>query len=67
MYLWAVSLGGAICTHYLINDDANTPFSGAVTYGTPMNPVMTCEPFRQKLGGLYDWGLGFFLNLKVRS
>eukprot|EP00806_Schmidingerella_arcuata_P002138 Macronucleus_2933.p1 GENE.Macronucleus_2933~~Macronucleus_2933.p1 ORF type:complete len:228 (+),score=34.25 Macronucleus_2933:1-684(+) len=67
MYLYAVSLGGCISTHYLINDDANTPFSGAVTYGTPMNPVMTAKPFKERLWGLYDWGLGLSLNLKVRK
>jgi len=66
MYFYAVSLGGAISTHYLINDDANTPFSGAVTYGTPMNPVMTTKNLREKLYGIYDWGLGISLNLKVR-
>lgn len=62
MYLYAVSLGGAVSTHYLLNDDANTPFSGAVTYGTPMNPGVTMMVFRDKLWGLYDWGLGFSLN-----
>ena len=39
IYLYAVSLGGAISTNYLLYDDANTPLSGAVTYGTPMNPT----------------------------
>ena len=37
MYLYAVSLGAAISSNYLLNDDASTPFSGAVTYGCPMN------------------------------
>ena len=67
MYLYSCSLGGGISTHYLMNDDANTPYSGSVSYGTPMNPAMTVPMFKTRLGGLYDWGLGFHLNLKIRE
>ena len=66
MYLYSCSLGGGISTHYLMNDDANMPYSGSVSYGTPMNPAMTVPMFKTRLGGLYDWGLGLSLNLKVR-
>lgn len=45
MYLYGVSLGGAIQTHYMLNDDAQTPYSGMVCYGNPFAPEDTNEHF----------------------
>ena len=41
MYLYGVSLGGAIQTHYILNDNENTPFSAMVSYGNPFAPEDT--------------------------
>jgi predicted alpha/beta-fold hydrolase len=67
MYLYGVSLGANILTHYLINDDANQPYSGVATYGVPFQPDMTIAHFKNSMWGLYDIGLGFSLNLKLRE
>lgn len=67
MYLYAVSLGANIASHYLINDDANNPFSGAVTYAAGMNVAMCSQSFQETLWGLYDWALGYDRNLKFRK
>lgn len=67
MYLYGVSLGGAIQTHYIMNDNANTPFSAMVSYGNPFAPEDTIKSFKARMGGLYDWGLGFALNFKIRA
>jgi len=39
LYLFGCSLGGTMASNYLCNDP-NSPLSGAVIYGAPMNLVM---------------------------
>ena len=67
MYAYAVSLGGIAAAHYLINDDANHNFSGVAIYGCMFNPVQTMPHFKSTMWGLYDIGLGYFLNMKFRD
>ena len=67
MYMYGVSLGANILTHYLFNDDANHPYSGVATYGTPLCPDTTIAHFKKNMWGLYDIGLGPSLNLKIRE
>lgn len=66
MYMYGVSLGANILSHYLINDDANNPYSGVATYGCPTSPSTTIKHFKEKMWGLYDIALGFSLNFKLR-
>ena len=65
--MYGVSLGGAILTHYLINDNANLPYSAVVSYGNVFKPEDTVQNFHDRMWGIYDIGLGFFLNLKIRT
>ena len=67
MYLYGVSLGGAIQTHYLINENDNVPYSGVVSYGNVFAPTDTIDQFKKAAFGLYDMGLGFFWNQKIRE
>ena len=67
MYLYGVSLGGAIQTHYILNDNADTPFSAMVSYGNPFAPEDTIQSFKDKMWGLYDVGLGLHLNGKLKA
>ena len=41
MYLYGVSLGATIQTHYMINDNENTPYSGMVSYANLFAPDVT--------------------------
>ena len=64
MYLYGVSLGGGILMHYMLNDAAASPYSAVVTYGTPMCTDGATESFKNRMWGLYDFGLGYNLNRK---
>ena len=67
MYLYGVSLGATIQTHYMINDNENTPYSGMVSYANLFAPDVTVAQFKAKMFGLYDWGMGVMLNWKIRD
>ena len=67
MYLYGVSLGGAIQTHYILNDNENTPYSAMVAYGNPFAPEDTITKFKTLMFGLYDIGLGVKLFRMFRK
>ena len=67
MYLWGVSLGAVISTQYLIHDDENSPYSALVCYGAPFGMDETMDAFKEKGFGIYDFFLGFFINMKARG
>ena len=67
MYLYGVSLGGIIQTHYMLEDNANTPYSGMVSYGVPFKPDESLHAFKSNGYGFYDWFLGLFINLWART
>ena len=67
MYLYGVSLGGIIQTHYILEDNANTPYSGVVSYGVPFKPDESLHAFKSNGFGFYDWFLGLFINLWART
>ena len=58
LYLYAVSLGACVATHYLINEREATPVKGAVFYAAPLNPSRNSKYFEDSLFGLYDCILG---------
>ena len=57
-YLYGVSLGACVATHYLINDREATPVKGAAFYAAPINPSQNAKYFEESLYGLYDHILG---------
>ena len=67
MYLYGVSLGGSIQTHYILNDNANTPYSAMVAYGNPFQPEDTITKFKTLMFGLYDKGLGAKLFIRFKE
>ena len=67
MYCYAVSLGGIATGHYLVKDDGNHPFSGVSIYGINLDPPLTVPHFKKTMWGIYDMGLGFFLNIQFRG
>ena len=67
MYLYGVSLGATIQTHYMVNDNENTPYSAMVSYANVFAPADTVPHFKKTMWGIYDYGLGFSLNKKIRD
>ena len=67
MYLWGVSLGAVISTQYMIHDDENSPYSALVCYAAPFCPDESMDAFKKKGYGIYDFFLGFCINMKVRG
>ena len=66
MYLYGVSLGGAIAGRYVLNDNDKIPYSACVAYGNPFAPDEAIASFKSKAYGLYDFILGFNLHLKIK-
>ena len=50
-----------------MNDNANTPYSAMVSYGSTFAPDETVSKFKSNMFGLYDYALGFGLNHKLRA
>jgi predicted alpha/beta-fold hydrolase len=50
-------------TLYLCNEGANSPLSGAISYGMPFNLKKNVDFFRKNALGFFDFGMGFIYGL----
>lgn len=67
MYLYGCSVGGVTGSQYIFNDNANTPYSGMVAYGSTMSLDETIHIMRDTLWGFYDVAIGRPVNRRIRA
>ena len=65
--MYGVSYGALIQSHYLMNDDANVPYSGMVAYGAPFCPDEDLKNFEKHTFGLYNLALGLTMTSNAKS
>lgn len=67
IYSYGVSLGAALLTLYLVNEQERGPLKGALIYSNPFGLKKNLSYFINSLYGFYNAAMGFNYNLIVKK